>query len=47
VTGGGAAIIAFVLMIVGANRLSPSRLKPAATLEQVQRDKMAVKEMVR
>jgi hypothetical protein len=45
VTGGGAAIIAFILMIVGANRLSPSKLKPAVTLEQVQRDKMAIKEM--
>jgi|SRR5690348_3530757 hypothetical protein len=47
VTGGGAAIIAFILMIVGVSRLSPSKLKPVATMEQVQRDKMAVKEMAR
>jgi hypothetical protein len=47
VTGGGAAILAFILIIVGANRLSPSNLKPTVTLEQVQRDKMAVKEMTR
>jgi uncharacterized membrane protein len=47
VTGGGAAIIAVILIIVGANRLSAKALKPAVTLGQVQRDKMAVKEMTR
>jgi hypothetical protein len=47
VTGGGAAILAFILILVGVNRLSPTKLKPEVTLEQVQRDKMAVKEMTR
>jgi len=47
VTGGGALILALALIMVGINRLSPSKLKPALTLEQVQRDQMAVKEMTR
>jgi len=47
VTGGGAAILAIILILVGANRLSPTKLKPKVTLEQVQRDKLAVKEMTR
>lgn len=47
VTGGGALILALILVMVGVSRLSPSQLKPALTLEQVERDKMAVKEMTR
>lgn len=47
ITGGAAAILAFILIMIGVNRMSPSKLKPAVTLEQVQRDKMAVKEMTR
>jgi uncharacterized membrane protein len=47
VTGGGAAIIAVILIMVGVNRLSAKALKPAVTLEQVQQDKLAVKEMTR
>jgi uncharacterized membrane protein len=47
VTGGGAAIIAVILIMVGVNRLSAKALRPAVTLEQVQQDKLAVKEMTR
>ncbi len=47
VTGGGAFIIALILLMIGASRLSANKLKPAVTLEQVQRDKLAVKEMTR
>jgi len=46
-TGGGAALISGVLIWVGLNRLSGDALKPSLTLEQVNRDKMAAKEMVR
>jgi uncharacterized membrane protein len=47
ITGVVGAIIAVILMAVGANRLSAKELKPAVTLEQVQRDKIAAKEMMR
>ena len=46
VTGGGAAIVAGALIAVGLERLSGDALKPSVTLEQVQRDKLAAKEMV-
>jgi uncharacterized membrane protein YgcG len=46
-TGGVAALISAVLIWVGLNRLSGDALKPSVTLEQVNRDKMAAKEMVR
>jgi Putative Actinobacterial Holin-X, holin superfamily III len=46
VTGGGAAIVAGALIAVGLGRFSGEALKPSVTLEQVQRDKLAAKEMV-
>ena len=46
-TGAGAALISAVLIAVGMSRLSGDALKPSVTLDQVQRDKVAAKEMVR
>jgi hypothetical protein len=46
-TGAGAAVLSAILIWVGLSRLSGDALKPTVTLEQVQRDKMAAKEMVR
>ena len=46
-TGGGAALVSVALIATGMNRLSGDALKPSVTLEQVQRDKAAAKEMVR
>jgi Putative Actinobacterial Holin-X, holin superfamily III len=46
-TGVGAAVVSAVLIAVGLNRLSGDALKPSVTLDQVQRDKLAAKEMVR
>ena len=46
IAGGGAAIVAGVLIAIGLKRLSGEALKPSMTLEQVQRDKLAAKEMV-
>jgi hypothetical protein len=45
--GGGAAIIAGALIAVGLNRLAGDALKPSITLQQVEKDKIAAKEMVR
>jgi hypothetical protein len=45
--GGGAAIIAGILIAVGLNRLSGDAVKPTITLQQVEKDKIAAKEMVR
>jgi ElaB/YqjD/DUF883 family membrane-anchored ribosome-binding protein len=45
IAGGGAAIFAGALIAVGLQRLSGDALKPSLTLEQVQRDKLAAKEM--
>lgn len=45
--GGGAAIIAGILVGIGLNRLSGDALKPSITLNQVEQDKLAAKEMVR
>jgi hypothetical protein len=47
VTGIGAAVISAALIAIGLNRLSGDALKPSVTLDQVQRDKIAAKEMVR
>jgi hypothetical protein len=47
IAGGGAALISAVLIWLGLSRLSGDALKPAVTLEQVERDKMAAKEIVR
>jgi hypothetical protein len=46
IAGGGAAVLAGALIAVGLQRLSGDALKPSLTLEQVQRDKLAAKEMV-
>jgi hypothetical protein len=47
VTGGVAALIALVLILVGISRLSADALKPKVTLEQVERDKLVAREMAR
>jgi putative superfamily III holin-X len=46
-TGAGAALVSGGLIVAGMNRLSGDALKPSVTLDQVQRDKIAAKEMVR
>jgi hypothetical protein len=45
IAGGGAAVVAGALVAVGLQRLSAGALRPSVTLEQVQRDKLAAKEM--
>jgi Putative Actinobacterial Holin-X, holin superfamily III len=45
-TGGGAALVSIALIATGMSRLSGDALKPSVTLDQVQRDKVAAKEMV-
>jgi hypothetical protein len=47
IAGVGAALVSAALIATGLNRLSGDALKPSVTLDQVQRDKVAVKEMVR
>jgi nitrogen fixation/metabolism regulation signal transduction histidine kinase len=47
ITGAGAVVISAALIGVGLSRLSGGALKPAVTLDQVQRDKVAAREMVR
>jgi hypothetical protein len=47
ITGVGAALVSAALIATGLNRLSGDALKPSVTFDQVQRDKVAVKEMVR
>ena len=46
-TGAGAAVVAAALIGIGLNRLSGEALKPSMTLDQVERDKIAAREMVR
>jgi Putative Actinobacterial Holin-X, holin superfamily III len=46
-TGVGAALVSGALIGLGFSRLSGDALKPSVTLDQVQRDKVAAKEMVR
>ncbi|TAH68292.1 MAG: phage holin family protein [Rhodopseudomonas palustris] len=46
-TGGGAGLIALALIGFGVSRLSGNALKPAQTIEQLQRDRIATKEMMR
>jgi hypothetical protein len=46
-TGVGAALVSAALIGLGFSRLSGDALKPSVTLDQVQRDKVAAKEMVR
>lgn len=45
--GGGSAVLAGILIAVGLNRLSGDAMKPSITLQQVEEDKMAAKELVR
>jgi Putative Actinobacterial Holin-X, holin superfamily III len=45
-TGGAAILVAAILIGVGISRLSGDALKPSMTLEQLQRDKVAAKEML-
>jgi hypothetical protein len=45
-TGGGAALASVALIVIGLRRLSGDALKPSVTLDQLQRDKIAAKEMV-
>lgn len=47
ITGAGAAIVSGVLIAVGVSQLSGDALRPAVTLDQVRRDKLAAEEMVR
>jgi len=47
ITGVGAAAIGGILVWVGVTRLSGDALKPKVTLEQMERDKMAARELVR
>jgi hypothetical protein len=47
IAGSGAAIVSIGLIVVGINRLSGDVMKPTATIEEVQRDKAAAREMVR
>jgi hypothetical protein len=46
-TGAGSALVSAALIGIGLSRLSGDALKPSVTLDQVQRDKVAAKEMVR
>lgn len=45
-TGGAAILVAAILIGMGISRLSGDALKPSMTLEQLQRDKVAAKEML-
>jgi Putative Actinobacterial Holin-X, holin superfamily III len=47
ITGAGAALVSGALIATGMSRLSSATLKPALTLDQVKRDKIAAKEMMR
>jgi hypothetical protein len=46
-SGGGAALVSAALIGIGLSHLSSDALKPSVTLEQVERDKVAAKEMIR
>ncbi len=46
-TAVGAMLISGILIWIGMNRLSGDALKPSMTIDQVQRDRLAAKEMVR
>ena len=47
IAGGGAVIVSIALIAIGINRLSGEALKPTATIDEIQRDKAAAREMVR
>jgi len=46
-TGAGAGLVSAALIGTGLSRLSGDALKPSAILDQIERDKVAAKEMVR
>jgi hypothetical protein len=46
-TAGIAVLLSAVLILIGLKRLSGDALKPVVTLDQIERDKSAAKEMVR
>jgi hypothetical protein len=46
-TGAAAALVSAALIGIGLSRLSGDALKPSVTLDQVERDKIAAREMVR
>jgi hypothetical protein len=46
-SGLAAAVIAFVLVWSGLGRLSGDALKPAVTLDEIRRDKLAAQELMR
>jgi hypothetical protein len=46
IVGMGAALLSAMLIAVGLSRLTGGALKPKVTLDQIQRDKVAAKEMV-
>ncbi|HEY0328444.1 MAG TPA: phage holin family protein [Rhodopseudomonas sp.] len=46
ITGGGAAVIALILISIGISRLSGDALKPTVMMQEIERDKLAAKEMV-
>jgi uncharacterized protein YbjQ (UPF0145 family) len=47
ITGGVATVASLALIWIGVSSLSGDALKPTVTLDQVQRDKAAVQEMMR
>lgn len=47
ITGASAAFISVLLIMVGIKRLSGDALKPTATMDELERDKAAAREMVR
>jgi hypothetical protein len=47
IVGVVAAIVSIALIMVGINRLSGDAMKPTATIEEIERDKAAAREMVR
>ena len=47
VAGGGAALASVLLIAVGINRLSGDALKPTATIDEIEHNKAAAREMVR
>jgi hypothetical protein len=46
-TGVGTAVVSAVLIGIGVSRLSGDAMRPSMTLDQLQRDKVAAKEMIR
>lgn len=47
ITGGAAVLLAAILIGVGMSRMTGDALKPSVTLDQLRRDKVAAKEMMK